>query len=356
MPTGILSVATSVPAQIRGNDFWRRHYPDLVADAEQQNLAKLWKRREAAEQNSFDQAIEPYLNDPFRGAEQRRILAEGETGLTLEVEAGRRAIEAAGWSRADVDLVLVSSFLPDQFGPGNAAYVVRDLGLSCPGINIESACASALVALNTAVGLIQAKHYRNALVITSCSYSRMVSEDDTLSWFLGDGGGAFALGEVPEHEGWKASHTVHTAATCDTFRLDLVVDEVLGPVPRMAATAQTSRIINETGEGYLRETCDGALRKAGLTTGDIACAVVNTPTAWYADFASRVLGIDREKVVSTYPSYANTGSALMPMNLHASVQSGLLHPGDWVLLYAVGSVSTAVATVLRWGEVALGGD
>lgn len=366
MDIGVLSVAFAVPEQRRRNDYWLEHHPELVAHAEQQALAKVWKRREAATPNTFDRAMEPYLADPFRGAVERRILADGQLGSQLEVEAGRRALDAARFTASEVDLLLVSSFLPDNYGPGNAAYVVRDLGLRCPGINVESACSSTLVSMNMAIGLIEAGRYRNALIVASCSYSRMAPPEDTLSWFLGDGAGALLVGPMPggaaqsqpqaeaKPLGFLAEHTIHTAQTCGTFRLDMVVDPELGPVPRMRASKDTARIINEIGEPAMRECCDGALEKAGLSIDEVDCLVVNTPTAWYADFAADVLGVPRTKTISTYERFANTGTALLPMNLHAAAAAGKLRPGDVVMMYAVGSVSTASATVMRWGEAALG--
>ena len=354
MAVGIVSVAHAVPGNVRRNNYWLERYPELVARAEEQSLAQVWKRREAGPRNHFDVVMEPYLGDPFRGTVERRILGLDDSGLGLEVEAARRALAAAEWTTSDVDLLFVSSFLPEHYGPGNAAYVVRDLGLRCPGINLESACSSALVAMNTAIGLVEAGHYRNALVLASCSYSRMSAEDDSLSWFLGDGAGAFLIAEVPDASGFRAAHTVHTAQTCGTFRLDMVVDEQLGPVPRMAASKGTARIINDTGEAYLREACGGALAKAGWSIEDVDFLAVNTPTAWYADFACDVLGLDRSRSFSTYPRFANVGAALLPINLREAAEAGRLRAGDRVLMYAVGSVSTAVATALRWGEVGLG--
>lgn len=354
MGIGIKAVSYYVPEQVRRNSYWHDNHPGLVAKAESKSLAKLWKKRDAEAPNLFDEMMEPYLSDPFRGAVERRILAEHETGLGMELAAAREVLAAARWSPSEVDLVLVSSFLPDQFGPGNAAYLVRDLGVQCPGINLESACSSTLVSLNTAVGLVQAGQYRNALVVASCSYSRMAPEEDTMSWFMGDGAGAMLVGEVPDDRGWVAQHTVNTASTCGTFRLDLVVDPKLGVVPRVVASKDTAQIINESGEPTMRDACLGALARAGIGADDVACFVVNTPTAWYADFACRVLGIDRSKTVSTYERFANTGTALLPINLHESVRTNKLRDGDWVLMYAVGSVSTAVATVMRWSDVALG--
>lgn len=353
MAVGIKAVAYAVPEQVRRNDYWYQHHPQLVASAEDRTLARVWARRDAAARNLFDEEMEPYLEDPFRGAVERRILAEGETSLGLEVLAARRALEAARWTPGEVDLLLLTSFIPDQPGPGNAAYVVRDLGLRCPGINIESACSSTLVSLNTAVGLIEAGQYRNALVVSSCSYSRFAPPWDTLSWFMGDGAGALLVGQVPEGQGWVAGHTIHTAATCGTFSLELAVEDGKA-VHRMGASRETARVINEIGEPCMREACTGALEKAGIRAQDLACMVTNTPTAWYASFAAKVLGIPRDRIVSTYERYANTGPVLIPMNLYESVRQGKLHEGDWVLLYAIGSVSTAVATVMRWSDAKLG--
>lgn len=357
MGIGIKSVAYFAPSLVRTNDHWREHHPHLLARATEGNLAKLWKPRDAASPNVFDRVLAPYLDDPFRGAVERRIRAPHESAVDMEAAAAREAIAAARFTPSEVDVVLVSSFLPDRFGPGNAAWLVREVGMRCPGINLESACSSSLVSLNTAVALVASGQYRNALVVASCSYSRLAPDDDSMSWFLGDGAGAFLVGEVPEGRGFVAQHTVNTASTCDTFRLDMEMDPVHGVVPRMRTSKEASQIINETGEPTIRAACSGALARAGIGIDDVACMIVNTPTAWYADFACEVLGIDRRKVMSTYPRFANTGPALLPTNLHASARAGMLKDGDWVLMYAVGSVSTAVATVMRWHDgIALGPD
>lgn len=156
-----------------------------------------------------------------------------------------------------------------------------------------------------------------------------------------------------EGQGWVAAQAIHTAATCGTFRLDMVVENGKA-VHRMGASRETARVINEVGEPCMREACTGALEKAGIRAEDLACMVTNTPTAWYASFAAKVLGIPRDRIVSTYERFANTGPVLIPMNLYESVRQGKLRDGDWVLLYAIGSVSTAVATVMRWSDTSLG--
>jgi 3-oxoacyl-[acyl-carrier-protein] synthase-3 len=353
---GIRSLAVSFPAGIRTNDYWRQHHPELVADEERRTLARLWRSNApAGPKDAFEEAMASYLSDPFRGARERRVLAPGQTAMSIEIDAAQRALAAAGLSPGQVELLICCSFLPDQVGVGNATPLAKALGLRCAAWNVETTCSSALVALQNASALIRAGEYRNALVVVSCTYSRVADEDDTLCWFLGDGAGAFIVTGAPPGASYVAGRARHTGETCSTFYYEVVPDPVRGARIRMDCTPETGRILYETAEPYLRECCEAAVDAAGAKLSEVDFFVFNTPTAWYADFCTRALGVPRERAVDTYPEYANIGPALMPVNLYRAASSGRLKPGDLVLLYTVGSISSAGAALLRWGDVALGG-
>lgn len=355
-PVGFRAIAVELPRTRRTNDYWRMHHPSLVEQAEHKTLARLFATTQQASGDAaaFDAEMAPFLSDPFRGAVERRVLGPGETSLSMELGACRQALAAAGMSPRDVDLAIVTSFLPDQPGVGNATFIARDLGLRCPAWNLESACSSALVAVETAAALIRASSYKNVLVVLSCSYSRDTEVTDTLSWFMGDAAGAFVLGPVDEGYGLLGHHTVNTVATCGTFYHDLIVDPVTGPRPRLQCTRETQRILRETSEGYVRACCEGAARAAGTTIADVDFFVFNTPTAWFADFCVRTLSIAKDRTLTTYPMYANAGPALMPLNLHHAAATGRIRKGDRVCIYTIGSVSTASAAIVRWGDVGVG--
>jgi 3-oxoacyl-[acyl-carrier-protein] synthase-3 len=252
-------------------------------------------------------------------------------------------------SARDVDLAIVCSFLPDQPGVGNAAFVARELGLRAPAFNLESTCSSGLVALQTACAYVRAGDHGSILVVVSCTYSRVSDPRDSLSWFLGDGGGAFVVGAVPDGEGVLGAGTVHTAETCGTFSYRIADNAI-----RIGASASTARILRETAAGYLRACVDQALARAGVALTDIALFVFNTPTAWFAKTCARALGVPEARTVDTYPLYANMGPALMPINLHHAAANGRIRRGELVLVFTIGSVGTASAVVMRWGDVALG--
>jgi 3-oxoacyl-[acyl-carrier-protein] synthase-3 len=220
--TGILALGVSLPETIRTNDDYRRKQPELVADAERRALSRLWSRQGARPPalGVWDAEMEPYLGDPFRGTVERRVLAPGETALSMEIRAASLVLSAASLRPGDVDLAIVVSFLPDQLGVGNSAFLARELGLACAAWNLESACSGALVALQTACALVSTGRHANALVVVSCSYSRYIDERDTLGWFLGDAAAAFLVGATPPGVGLLGTQIVHTAATCGSFYYD----------------------------------------------------------------------------------------------------------------------------------------
>lgn len=349
---GLQALAVAFPQAVRTNDHWREHHPRLVEAAEGSALARLWEHQDALT-DPFDAAMQRYLQDPFRGSVERRVLGPGESSVTLEVEAARAALLAAALEPDQIDLAIVTSFRPDTIGVGNAAFVARELGLRAPAWNLETACSSSVVALHTASGLVRAGQYRRVLCVSSCTYSRDIADDDSLSWFLADGAGAFVVGEEPEGYGLLAFASQSTTDTCDTWRFDLEGGERV-PRVRMRSSPDTGRVLRASSTHYLRTTVSAALERAGLRHADVDFFVFNTPTAWFLEFAERALELSPGRALSTYPLYSNIGPALMPANLHHAASTGRIARGDRVLLYSIGSVSTASAAVLRWGDVALG--
>ncbi|HLT37923.1 MAG TPA: 3-oxoacyl-[acyl-carrier-protein] synthase III C-terminal domain-containing protein [Enhygromyxa sp.] len=352
---GIRSLAVAAPDRIRTNDELRERFPELLVRPEDSTLGRIMNNTDSRpDMMRIDASIVPYLDDPFRGVIHRRVLGPDETSIDLEVRAGAEAIALAGLEPGDIDLLISVGFLPHHVGIGNAVYVASRLGLEGGAWNLETACAGPLTALQNAFALIRAGEYQTVLVTISCSYSRFAREDDTLSWFLGDGGGAFVVSRVPEGSGYLASYTMHTADTCGSWYYQLEIDDDGRPARVMRAHRDTGKIMRKSVESHLRRCCEGAASKAGLALRDIDFFVFHTPTAWFANFAADALDIDPERTASVYRHYANIGPALTPINLHYAAYSKRVRPGQTVLVYGPGSVSSAAAVIMRWGEVALG--
>lgn len=342
---GMTALAVHFPPTVRSNAWWHTHHPALVADASRRTLARVFSQ-EGAPQTAFDRAMRPFESDPFRGAVHRRVAGD-ETTTALEVAAAQKALDAAAIAPASVDLLISTGFVPPGLGIGNAVHVAAALGLEGAAWNLESACGGPLNALITAAALVEAGAHRRVLVTASCAYLQQAPPDDSLSWFMGDGAGAF----VVEAGGATVlgGHARHTAETCGTWDHRIVDGKV-----QMFARPGTGAAMRATAEPQLRACAAAALDRAGLALDDIAFFVFHTPTAWFADFAAAALGIDRDRTVCTYARYANVGPALTTTNLYEAAAQGKLAPGDPVLVFGPGSASSSAAVVLRWGPVALG--
>lgn len=354
-PVGISSLSLSFPSIIRTNDYYKEKYPELFAQAEKKSLAKLFTPANiSAPTNEYDLEMMPYLQDPFRGAVQRRILAPSESSLTLEYQAASEALKAAKLSVNEVDLLIVCSLPPEHIGFGNAAFVARELGLKCAAWNLDASCGSTPVALQTASALVQSGEYKNVLVVVSCTYSRTVDESDTLAWFFSDGAGAFVVSALEVNQGIISTHTVNTSVLCDQFKVKTTNDEKGNTRLHLHVARNTNKIIASTATELLRTCCEGAIQKAGITLNDIDFFIFNTPTAWFSKFCVRVLNIDPERTINVYPLYSNIGPALTIANLYHAAYMGKIRENDLVLMYGFGAASSAAANVMRWGDVALG--
>lgn len=344
---GLRALSTHFPETVRTNDWWRERHPALVADAEQRTLARVFSQ-ESTPETAFDRAMRPYESDPFRGARSRHV-AGATDAITLETAAAKKALDAAGIAPEDVDLLISAAFPKQDTVLGNAVFVADRLGLEGAAWNLESACGGPLNAMLTAGALVDAGLYRRVLVSIACTYLSAVPEDETLGWFMGDGAGAFVVGEGGARI--LGGRSVHTAETCGTWFH--VHDPSLPTGLRMGASPKTGPLMRSTAEPQLRTCTAGALESAGLTLADLDFFVFHTPTAWFAEFAAEVLGVPRDRTVSTYERYANVGPALTTANLYEAAHTGRIAPGDRVLVFGPGSASSSVAVVLEWGEVAL---
>ncbi|PMB23825.1 3-oxoacyl-[acyl-carrier-protein] synthase III C-terminal domain-containing protein [Fischerella thermalis] len=353
---GIRSLAVSFPSVIRTNDYWCKKFPELIQQ-EKPRTARLSRSRVSTfSKNDLDiwsQEVAPYLNDPFRGNVERRVLGEGESSLTLEYRAAKDALHTAKLSPQKVELMIVASLFPKQIGLGNACYLAQKLELQCPAWNLESSCSSALVALHNAHALVQTGAYSNVLVVVSHIGSNTVDEEDTLSWSMGDAAGAFIVGLLKPNQGILSTKIINTAATCGAYLYELTTDTQGNPRIR-TRTGENASMLAETAVNFVQTCCKDAIATAGVTLEQIDFFAFNTPTAWYASVCTQALGIDPERTINLYPQYANIGPVIPIANLYHAVLAGKIRENDLVLVYTNGAASTAAATVMRWGDVTLG--
>ncbi|MDJ0736255.1 MAG: 3-oxoacyl-ACP synthase III family protein [Nostocaceae cyanobacterium] len=356
-PVGIRAIALNLPRTIRTNDYYRDNYPDLVAQAEQKTLARLFITDNSTIERNTDiwsQEVAPYMSDPFRGTVERRVVSPEETSLSLEYKAAMDVLQAAQLKAQDIDLMLVTSLFPEQVTPGNAALLAGKLGIQGAAWNIESTCTSALVSLQTACSLVRTGEYRNVLVVVSTTYSRYTDEHDTLAFLSGDAAGAFIVGELKPNQGILGTKIANTAATCGAFYNEFTTDEQGNIRMFIRGGKGASKMFHETTVKFIRLCCHGAIADANLSIDQINFFAFNTPSAWYSRVCTRALDIDPQRTINLNPLYANIGPSFPIANLYHAAQGGKIRENDLVLVYTMGSSSNAGASVMRWGDVALG--
>lgn len=355
MKAAIWSVATRHGAVRRENDWYREHRPEVVAAASEKGLARAFNTEGATDGSaSFDGAMRKYAGDPFRGATVRWLLGEGQTALGLELDAARAALALSGVAVGEIDLVLVSSWLPEHFvAPGDAVFLARALGTGVAAYNVESACSSGTACLQLAHAMVASGGARRVLVVLSSTNSRHTSSRDTLGWISSDTAAAWVIGPSRDGaEGLLGSYAENTADTCGVFTHELRVEDGAACVRMEVGPAGGRPLREATSPTLVRRLCTNALQRAGVRADEVAYWGFATPLAWFSGLCVEALGLDPARTIDLFSRYGNVGAPFPAFALHHGLAEGRARPGDIALLFTMGSVSSSGASVVRLGEVA----
>jgi len=269
------------------------------------------------------------------GIRERRI---GGTTSELAIAAGAAALERAGRSGADVDVLVLATTTADAVVPGTSATVQEALGIAGGAFDVNAACSGFVYSLVAAHGLV-AVGARRVLVIGAETLSGITDWDDrSLAVLVGDGAGAVLL-EATDGPG-------------QLLAWDLGADGSL----RHLLKCDHGGFLYMNGKEIFRhavrvvvESSLAALGRAGLSPADVELFVPHQANARIITAASQRLGIPDERCVVTIDRYGNTSSASIPLAMADALESGRLRPGSIVLLSGFGGGMTWASAVLRWG-------
>jgi 3-oxoacyl-[acyl-carrier-protein] synthase-3 len=280
------------------------------------------------------------------GIRARHIAGEGETTATLATDAARKALEAAGMSAGEIDLIVLATATPDQTFPATATKVQHALGiLDCVAFDVAAVCSGFLYALSVAESMIRGGGSTNALVIGAETFSRILDWEDRATCVLfGDGAGAVVL-TAEEGERGVLSTALHADGRHNQL---LYVDGgpsttgTVGKLRMRGSEVFRHAVVN------LAAVLEEAIAKAGLTTADIDWVVPHQANRRILDATARKLGLSPERVVITVDEHANTSAASVPLALDVAVRDGRIKRGDLIVLEAMGGGFTWGAAVARY--------
>jgi 3-oxoacyl-[acyl-carrier-protein] synthase III len=288
------------------------------------------------------------------GIKERRIAAEHEATSDLAFYAAEKALQVAGISAEELDLIVVATVTPDMSFPSTACLVQKRLGATkAAAFDLSAACSGFVYGLANASNFIAMGTYKYALVIGAECLSRITDYTDRNTCILfGDGAGAAVLGPVPEGRGFQSF-----VLGADGNGGELLKIEAGGS--RMPASAETvenkrhylymnGREVFKFAVRIMGNAAEEALEKAGKKKEDISLMVPHQANTRIIHAALERLNLSEDKCVINLPYYANTSAASIPLALAEAAEQGRIQEGDTILLVGFGGGLTWGASVIVW--------
>jgi len=282
------------------------------------------------------------------GIKQRHVAAEGENTSDLAAAAARKAMENAGITIGDIDLVIVATTTPDMTFPATAAVVQQKLGMHHgAAFDIQAVCSGFVYAVATADSYLKNGLAKRALVIGAETATRILDWNDRTTCVLfGDGAGAavMEMGKPGEERGVLA-----TALRSDGHYWNkLYTDGGPSSTKSIGHVRMEGKEVFKHAVGMITDVVYKVLDDTGHTIDDLDWFVPHQANKRIIDGAGVKLGLPPEKVVVTVDRHANTSAASVPLALHTAVADGRIKRGDLVMIEAMGGGFTWGASLIRW--------
>ena len=280
------------------------------------------------------------------GIEHRHIAADNEFTSDLAYKAGLSALENAGMTPSDIDLVLVGTTTPDLIFPNVACLVQDKLGIkACPAFSVEAACSGFLYGLVVADQFLRLGQARRALVIGAETMSRIIDWTDRETCVLfGDGAGAVIL-EAAETPGIMYS----TLGADGRYRELLYASSGVSLRQREgAALRMKGNEVFKVAVKTLENLVDDVVAKSNLEKGTIDWLIPHQANIRIISATAKRLDLPMERVILTVREHGNTSAASVPMALDTAIRDGRIKRGDLLLLEAFGGGFTWGASLIRY--------
>ena len=285
------------------------------------------------------------------GIRQRHVAAEGETTSDLAYHASLRAMEAAGVSAADIDLIVLGTTTPDLIFPSSACLLQHKLGANgCPAFDVNAACSGFIYALTIADKFIRSGAAKTALVVGSETLTRMLDWSDRGTCVLfGDGAGAVVL-KADAETGILSTHMHADGGKKELLWNPVGVSAGFKPAEHNAGVRvlMTGNEVFKHAVKALDSVVDEALDANGLDKHELDWLVPHQANLRIIEATAKRLDMPMERVIVTVDRHGNTSSGSVPLALDEAVRSGKIQRGQLVLLEAFGGGFTWGSALLRY--------
>jgi len=279
------------------------------------------------------------------GIRERHIAADNEFTSDLALHACRRALEAAGRTAADVDLIVLATSTPDMVFPSSACLLQAKLGVKQgAAFDVQAVCSGFAYAMSTADLYIRAGRHRCALVVGAEVFSRILDWKDRGTCVLfGDGAGAVVL-EASDQPGVLSSE-LHADGSYSNI-LNVPGHVCGGTVQGDPTLKMDGGAVFKLAVRVLEESARSILAHNGMQVSDLDAYIPHQANVRIVSHVAKKLGLPESKCIVTVDRHANTSAASIPLALDVAVRDGRIRPGHNVLMQGVGGGFT-------WGSVLL---
>ena len=282
------------------------------------------------------------------GISERHIAADNEFTVDLAEQAAIRAIDAAGISREDIDLIIVATTTPDRVFPSTACLLQQRLDIhGCAAFDVQAVCTGFVYGLGVANQFFKAGTSKCALVVGAETLSRIIDWKDRNTCVLfGDGAGAVVL-QADDETGILSSH-LHADGSYENL-LTVPYGVSTGSSQLLEGAGGITMKGNEVFKmavNTLGRIVDETLQHNNMQKSDIDWLVPHQANIRIINATAKKLSMALDRVVVTVDKHGNTSAASVPLALDVAVRDGRIKPGETLMLEAFGGGFT-------WGSVLL---
>ena len=273
------------------------------------------------------------------GIEERRIAADNENTSDMAFAAAQKAIQNAGITAADIDLILVATVTPDTPFPSVSCRIQERLGATkAAAMDVSAACAGFMYGIVTAKQFIESQVYKYVLVVGVEKLSKVTDWNDRNTAVLfGDGAGAAIIGAVSEDRGILSFEL----GADGTGSKHLYQDEYI---------IMNGREVFKFAVRQMGESCINVLEKAGLTKDDVDFLIPHQANIRIMEASRQRLELPVEKMSKTVNKYGNTSAASIPISMIEDIEAGKIKDDDIIVMVGFGGGLTWGAIAMRWGK------
>jgi 3-oxoacyl-[acyl-carrier-protein] synthase III len=268
------------------------------------------------------------------GIKERRV---GGTTSSLGIEAGRAALECAGLTGDDIDMLVLATTTPDKIVPGTSPTIQNALGIKGGAVDLNAACSGFVYGLVIANGFL-ASGMKRVLLVGAETLSKITDWDDRGTAILfGDGAGALVL-EATDDDGCLLSWDLGS----DGSLTDLLYCDH-GQFLLMDGKEVFRRAVR-----VVVDSANDVIKAANVSIDEIDLVIPHQANIRIIKAACQRLGIPEERAAVVIDRFGNTSSASIPLALVDALENDRVHSGDLLLLTGFGAGMTWASALIRW--------